>query len=133
MTVPWSPVHPCPRCRALHGCGCAAARERERGTSAERGYGADHQARRAERAEDVAAGIVDCARCHQPIRPGEAWDLGHTDDRSGYTGPEHARCNRAAPRLAAGHSARKGSAPSSPDRDGAFREINTRGFPGVAR
>jgi hypothetical protein len=46
----------------------------------------------------VAAGGVVCAQCSRPIVPKSAWDLGHDDhDRTLYTGPEHARCNRGAP------------------------------------
>ena len=132
--MPWSPTVPCPRCRALHGCGCRAAAERARGSSSARGYGRAHQAVREAVREDVEAGTTDCARCGLRILPGEAWDLGHTDDRTGWTGPEHARCNRAAPRLA-GHLARNGSSPSAADRGAGFREIKTAqtaSFPGRA-
>jgi hypothetical protein len=41
----------------------------------------------------VAAGGVCCARCGEPIAPGEDWHLDHTDDRSDYLGPSHRRCN----------------------------------------
>jgi hypothetical protein len=58
-----------------------------------RGYGPRHRATRRGLEPFVLAGGVDCARCGEPISPGEEWHLGHTDDRTGYTGPEHARCN----------------------------------------
>src|SRR5262245_24631144 len=65
-----------------------------------RGYGPPHRALRTEFARLVLAGGARCARCHELIRPGEAWDLGHVDgDRSRYAGPEHRRCNRAAPKI----------------------------------
>lgn len=79
-------------------------------TTSERGYGAVHQAIRAQFSPAVAMGRTRCARgafCFEAeevdgvmvgglIRPGEPWDLGHVDgDRSRYSGPEHARCNRA--------------------------------------
>jgi hypothetical protein len=66
------------------------------GRTVERGYGGAHQELRRRWAAAVAAGIVDCARCGEKIFPGAKWDLGHVDgDRSRYSGPEHARCNRA--------------------------------------
>jgi hypothetical protein len=67
-----------------------------RGSTTLRGYGTVHQRERDHWRPKVDAGIVNCARCHQPLEPGRPWDLGHTDDRTGYTGPEHAVCNRRA-------------------------------------
>ena len=70
------------------------------------GYRADRAARRAQYdspihrrtrrqlAPVVNAGHARCSRCQLPIRPGEQWDLDHTDDRTGYLGPSHAVCNR---------------------------------------
>lgn len=63
-----------------------------------RGYGAAHKAMR-ERLRltiENGAAVVLCARCRRRILPGEPWDLGHTDDRMGWTGPEHRSCNRLA-------------------------------------
>jgi len=56
-----------------------------------REYGAAHRAKPRALAPLVAAGEVDCARCHERIQPGrQEWDLGHVDgDRLRYAGPEH--------------------------------------------
>src|SRR5262245_41735947 len=67
-----------------------------RASTTARGYGHAHQRMRAEYGRLVLAGRVRCARCGDWIVPGQEWDLGHTDDRRGYTGPEHAVCNRGA-------------------------------------
>jgi len=72
------------------------ARRAKVGTTRQRGYGEQHRRLRKAWESRVSAGVVDCARCHTLIVPGEAWDLGHDDeDRRRYSGPEHARCNRA--------------------------------------
>ncbi len=65
-------------------------------TTSQRGYDAGHQAERERLRPEVEAGLHDCARCRGWIEPGTPWDLGHTDDRTGWTGPEHASCNRSA-------------------------------------
>lgn len=48
----------------------------------------------------VAAGLATCARCGQPIAKGAQFDLDHADDRNGYIGVSHPRCNRGARRRA---------------------------------
>lgn len=69
---------------------------RNRPTTTQRGYGRTHRALRQRMSALVAAGLAVCARCREPIEPGEPWDLGHDDfDRSRYAGAEHRACNRA--------------------------------------
>jgi hypothetical protein len=65
-----------------------------KGKTKARGYGATHKRYRKAWARQVAAGIVNCARCGHLIEPGAPWDLDHTDDRTGYRGPAHQACNR---------------------------------------
>lgn len=67
----------------------------------ERGYGTAHQTERKRWEAQVATGTITCARqgpkcTGQPIAPNQAWDLGHTDDRTAWTGPECIPCNRGA-------------------------------------
>jgi hypothetical protein len=79
-----------------------------RRSTTQRGYGAWHQRLRLRWAPRVAAGVVDCsaplclaeqAGSGRRINPGEPWDLGHDEtDRRRYAGPQHAACNRGAPR-----------------------------------
>ena len=67
--------------------------EAMRGTTAQRGYGARHQAlRRSWQARINRGEIVRCASCEQRIT-GTSWHLGHTPDRTTYRGPEHVSCN----------------------------------------
>jgi len=68
-------------------------------SSSARGYGYQHQQLRTWWTPIVQAGGVLChaKTCIMPSRtitPGELWDLGHTEDRTRWTGPEHQRCNR---------------------------------------
>lgn len=87
--------HPSGKCDT-HLSASRAVHDAARPSSARRGYGRTHQQARASLAPSVATGTVACARCGELIDAGELWDLGHDDnDRSRYTGPEHARCNRA--------------------------------------
>jgi predicted nucleic acid-binding Zn ribbon protein len=73
-------------------------RERTRVRMPTAKYGHRHQQLRKRLAPALAAGGVRCARCGEPILPGEPWDLGHVDgSATRYSGPEHAyRCNRRA-------------------------------------
>jgi hypothetical protein len=62
-------------------------------------YGKEHRALRRQWARKIEQGGVQCQATFclmlsREIRPGTPWDLGHTPDRTAWTGPEHARCNR---------------------------------------
>jgi hypothetical protein len=63
---------------------------------AARGYGEAHKAMRKRYTALVASGLAVCARCGKPVAPRAPLDLGHTPDRTGWTGPEHPKCNRVA-------------------------------------
>jgi hypothetical protein len=79
-------------------------------STVDRGYGGEHRKLRRRWAVKVAAGNVMCARCGGWIAPGSRWCLDHSDNRDGYIGPSHERCN-----IAAG--ARKGARISNANRD----------------
>lgn len=66
------------------------------GNSSERGYDQEHRRLREQLRPEVEAGLHRCARCREPIFPGEAWDLDHAENRQGYIGPSHRSCNRSA-------------------------------------
>jgi len=74
---------------------CRTNADKARGTTTQRGYGTQHQQLRATWEPTVKAGNAVCPKCHQPIKPTDTWDMGHNADRTGYIGPEHAKCNRA--------------------------------------
>jgi hypothetical protein len=72
--------------------------DRARGTRAERGYTAEHDRLRAQLVATYHP-ADPCARCRLPLGPNPGLlDLGHTDDRRGWRGLEHRRCNRGAAR-----------------------------------
>ncbi|MGW4876550.1 endonuclease domain-containing protein [Streptomyces sp. NPDC004262] len=56
------------------------------------GYGYDHQQLR--KALLAEAYGQPCVHCELVMLPGQALDLDHTADRSGYRGFAHASCNR---------------------------------------
>lgn len=76
-------------------------------STSERGYGTRHQAVRQQWAARIASLPQQCVcdradcphhtgRCRVVIDSSTNWDLGHTDDRTAYTGPECIPCNRGA-------------------------------------
>jgi hypothetical protein len=67
-----------------------------KGSTTDRGYGWDHQTERRHWDVAVQAGHARCVRCGLPIIPGTPYHLDHRDDRLGYLGVSHARCNLAA-------------------------------------
>lgn len=93
------PAHPgsCPAIVPGGRCGnCAREADAKRGRRQARGYGAGHDRLRRRLMPTVQQGHTNCARCGQPIQPGEQWALDHNDDRTGYLGPSHKRCNNQA-------------------------------------
>jgi hypothetical protein len=66
--------------------------------TAARGYGGEHQKLRKRWAAIVAAGQVNCWRCGRWIAPRSRWELGHSEDRTRWMGPECFECNRGARR-----------------------------------
>lgn len=84
------PTQRCPPHQAA-----ADKRRNTRTNTTARGYGAAHQAERARLLAAFRPG-QPCARCGKPITTKNDADLGHTDDRGGYRGLEHRRCNRGA-------------------------------------
>lgn len=80
-------------------------------STAEQGYGWDHQQERARWVKYQQAGGDDplgahhgelrcradvCLAASRWIGKVEAWDLGHHPGQQGWRGPEHVRCNRTA-------------------------------------
>jgi hypothetical protein len=77
-----------------------AYRKRHRGTTYQRGYGPAHRKLKDQWRPTVEEGHAYCHAtiCLLPtrwIQPGTPWHLGHTPDRTGWTGPEHQRCGAA--------------------------------------
>lgn len=70
-----------------------AERDRARGTTKQRGYSGEHQSRRAAIILAMSQGAtVLCIDCSVVLMP-KTLHLGHTDDRSGYRGPQCSTCN----------------------------------------
>ncbi len=68
--------------------------ERRRGTRQARGYGATPDRARALWQGRIDHGeTVRCVTCGVQLH-GRAWDLGHTEDRARYLGPQCEPCNR---------------------------------------
>jgi hypothetical protein len=61
--------------------------------SYERGYDRRHKALRKAWQTIIELDEVLCSRCQKPILIDQLWHLDHADDRSGYLGPSHSRCN----------------------------------------
>ena len=86
--------------------------------------GATHKRRRRIVAAEIRNGAMPpCARCGLPIGPADTWHLDHADDRSGYLGPAHARCNleAAGAKSAAMRAAARGAARPAPPGQGLWR------------
>jgi len=81
---------------------CTRQRDQQRGSRQQRGYDAQHDALRAQ----LVAALdpwAPCPRCRDPLGPDPALlDLMHNDDRTGWLGLGHRRCNRDVSPISAG-------------------------------
>jgi hypothetical protein len=89
-----------------------------------RRYGRPHRRVRAKYERMVAAGNAACARCGQPIKAWQPWDLDHDDDDPTgrrYLGPSHRHtrdCPAGGNRATVTHlKQRLGSTPSRQSRE----------------
>lgn len=79
----------CPGCQQH-----ATIKRNARAPRASRGYDHAHVAKRAELLTLFRPGDP-CALCGQPMASKTGLDLAHNEDRTGWKGLAHARCNRA--------------------------------------
>lgn len=71
--------------------------DRARLSAADRGYGPDYRAARAQWAARLRTeGPVPCSRCGRLVGAAERWHLDHSDDRLYLLGPAHEFCNNSA-------------------------------------
>jgi hypothetical protein len=85
----------CPRLTSSPRCPeCTRAKDQQRGTTTQRGYGTEHQAIRVQLLATYQPS-EPCRRCTLPLGPDPSvLDLGHpTDGYAGYA-LEHKDCNR---------------------------------------
>jgi hypothetical protein len=92
----------CPAlCTARRCDPCAGQAEQRRGRRQARGYDADYDRariqwkRRLDQGHEVKCHAPICLKPTRLLLPGEAFDLGHDEQRK-IRGPEHPLCNRSA-------------------------------------
>ncbi len=67
------------------------AKDKARGTTTQRGYGAEYRRTRQALLPDAYG--TPCLHCDQRMWPHEQLALDHTEDRTAYRGIVHASCN----------------------------------------
>ncbi len=94
-------------------------------TTTGRGYGWTHQQAKAEACRRYRPG-QPCVRCHQPMRVADprTLHLDHTDDRRGYRGLAHPRCNTRAGQAKSVQARTGRTAPATAPQHGTKRSRN---------
>lgn len=91
-------------------CPAHTAEQQRRANTTARGYGWTHQQHRAAELANYTPG-PPCTRCGNPILPDQPVQDDHTDDRTGYLGLAHARCNARAGGQRSHGDPRRGTSP----------------------